>query len=150
MTRTSVGDILTTINHLVYRSTSVHQFATFFLARIQDDCLKLTYSNAGHNYPVLYRRGGERVTLEQGGTVVGILEAVRFEEGSVDLAAATASSSTPTASARPRTRPASSSAKSACTRRWRSWARARTPTRSSITCSHACTRSWTASSPATT
>jgi sigma-B regulation protein RsbU (phosphoserine phosphatase) len=87
MTRTSVGEILATINHLVYRSTSVHQFATFFLARIQDDCLKLTYSNAGHNFPVLYRRGGERVTLERGGTVVGILEAARFEEGSVDLAA---------------------------------------------------------------
>ena len=35
----------------MYRSTAVHQFATFFLARVDTSTLRLTYSNAGHNHP---------------------------------------------------------------------------------------------------
>ncbi len=81
----SVAAILKNINTLVYRSTAVHQFATFFLARIEEDTLRLAYSNAGHNYPVVFRRSGERVTLERGGTVVGILESAEFEEGNLVL-----------------------------------------------------------------
>lgn len=81
----SVAAILKNLNTLVYRSTSVHQFATFFLARVEEATLKFVYSNAGHNYPVVFRRGGERLTLERGGTVVGILESAEFEEDSVVL-----------------------------------------------------------------
>src|SRR2546428_674202 len=76
----SVAAILKNINTLVYRSTAVHQFATFFLARVEESTLRLAYSNAGHNYPVVFRNSGERVTLERGGTVVGILESAEFEE----------------------------------------------------------------------
>jgi serine phosphatase RsbU (regulator of sigma subunit) len=76
----SVATILSNINALVYRSTAVNQFATFFLARVEESKLELAYSNAGHNYPVVFRNGGARVTLERGGTVVGILESARFEE----------------------------------------------------------------------
>ena len=81
----SVAAILKNINALVYRSTTVHQFATFFLARVEEGTLKLAYSNAGHNYPVVFRKGGERLTLERGGTVVGILETADFEECSLAL-----------------------------------------------------------------
>jgi hypothetical protein len=81
----SVGAILETINGLVFRSTAVHQFATFFLARVEEDTLRLTSSNAGHNFPVLFRKSGERVTLERGGTVVGIMDGARFEEETVAL-----------------------------------------------------------------
>ena len=81
----SVASILSNINTLVYRSTSVHQFATFFLARVEEDRLRLAYSNAGHNYPIVFRRDGRLETLERGGTVVGILEAAEFDEGEVAL-----------------------------------------------------------------
>jgi sigma-B regulation protein RsbU (phosphoserine phosphatase) len=84
-THASVATILENINSLVYRSTAVNQFATFFLARIEEDAMRVTFSNAGHNFPILFRRDGSRVTLERGGTVVGILEAARFEEEAVEL-----------------------------------------------------------------
>jgi len=82
----SVASILDNINALVYRGTAVEQFATFFLARIDEQSLTLDYSNAGHNYPVVFRKGGGRQTLERGGTVVGILEDPRFEQGHLALA----------------------------------------------------------------
>ena len=81
----SVGTILRNINALVYRSTAVNQFATFFLARVDEGALRLAYSNAGHNYPVVFRAGGEQITLERGGTVVGILESAEFEEDHLTL-----------------------------------------------------------------
>jgi hypothetical protein len=81
----SVATILRNINSLVYRSTAVHQFATFFLARIEEDTLRLTFSNAGHNHPVLFRSDGGREPLVRGGVVVGILEDAKFEEDAVTL-----------------------------------------------------------------
>lgn len=81
----SVAAILKNINTLVYRSTAVNQFATFFLARVEEDTLRLTFSNAGHNFPLVFRKNGVRKTLERGGTVVGILESAEFEEEALEL-----------------------------------------------------------------
>ncbi|HTK31936.1 MAG TPA: PP2C family protein-serine/threonine phosphatase [Candidatus Saccharimonadaceae bacterium] len=83
----SVAAIMGNINRMVYRSTTVQQFATFFLARIDERRMRLAFTNAGHNFPLVFRRGGERVTLERGGTVVGVLENAAFEEGELELCA---------------------------------------------------------------
>ncbi len=82
---TSVSEILSGINALVYRSTSSEQFATFFLARIDEGTLRMSYSNAGHNYPVLLRRNGRHEYLERGGMMVGMFEGATFEEATVQL-----------------------------------------------------------------
>ena len=82
----SVADILRNVNTVVYRGTAVHQFATFFLARLDTTSLELTFCNAGHNFPMLLKRGGDVATLERGGTVVGILPDTAYEEGTVTLA----------------------------------------------------------------
>ena len=81
----SVAAILKNINQLVYRSTQENQFATFFLARIEEDTLRLSFSNAGHNYPIVFRDEGAREFLVRGGVVVGILEDAQFEEETVTL-----------------------------------------------------------------
>jgi sigma-B regulation protein RsbU (phosphoserine phosphatase) len=81
----ALPEILRNINTLMYRSTEIQQFATFFLARIDAATLQLTFSNAGHNWPVLARRGGERVFLDRGGTILGIEDGARFDEGHVAL-----------------------------------------------------------------
>jgi phosphoserine phosphatase RsbU/P len=74
------------VNRLVHGSASPGQFATFFLARVDETRLRLAYSNAGHNYPVVLRAGRkERVFLERGGTVIGIRDDVPFEEDAVAL-----------------------------------------------------------------
>jgi phosphoserine phosphatase RsbU/P len=82
----SVAEILRNINSLVYRATAVHQFATFFLARVDHDSLKMTFSNAGHNYPMVIRRGHDPMFLERGGLVLGIQDGARYEEECVGLA----------------------------------------------------------------
>ncbi len=81
----SPAEILRNINHLMYRSTAVQQFATFFLARLDGERLELSCSNAGHNWPVLLRRGHERRFLERGGLVLGFREGAEFEEERVSL-----------------------------------------------------------------
>ena len=83
----SPAEILRNVNSLVYRSTAVHQFATFFLAHVSADGRRMTYSNAGHNWPVLLRRNGERQWLKCGGTILGIMENVAMEEAAFELAA---------------------------------------------------------------
>jgi len=82
---TSPAEILRNINHLMYRSTAIQQFATFFLARVDGERLELSFSNAGHNWPVLQRSDGERRFLERGGLLLGIQEGVEFEEERVSL-----------------------------------------------------------------
>lgn len=83
----SLSAILGNINSLLFRSTEIGQFATFFLARVDGASLRLSFSNAGHNWPVVVRAaGGGRELLERGGTVLGILEDARFEEAHVALA----------------------------------------------------------------
>jgi serine phosphatase RsbU (regulator of sigma subunit) len=80
----SVAEILRNINSLVYRGTAVHQFATFFIARV-DGGGRMTFSNAGHNYPVVCRCRGGDLLLDRGGLVLGIMEGVEYEEDSIQL-----------------------------------------------------------------
>jgi sigma-B regulation protein RsbU (phosphoserine phosphatase) len=81
-----VVEILGNINSLLYRSTAIQQFATFFLARVEGSSLRMTFSNAGHNYPMILRRGSPRILLDRGGTLLGILEQTTFEQADVALA----------------------------------------------------------------
>ena len=81
----SVAEILRNINSLVYRATAVHQFATFFIARVEHDTLHMTFSNAGHNFPVIIRRDCEPVFLDRGGTVLGIVDGAVYEEERIGL-----------------------------------------------------------------
>lgn len=83
---TGLPEILRNINSLLFHSTGTHQFATFFLARVDGEHLRVSFSNAGHNWPVIVRRGGERLLLEEGGTILGILEGADFREAHLSLA----------------------------------------------------------------
>jgi len=77
--------ILANINRLLYRSTAIQQFASFFLARIDGTGRELVSANAGHNWPLLRRRGGHRHLLQRGGVLLGILEDVTYEEDRMAL-----------------------------------------------------------------
>lgn len=83
----SPAEILRNINALVYRGTAVHQFATFFLARVSADGRRMTYANGGHNWPAVLRHNGEREWLKTGGTILGIMEDFAMEEDSLELSA---------------------------------------------------------------
>jgi sigma-B regulation protein RsbU (phosphoserine phosphatase) len=79
--------MMSRINTLVCDRGSTGQFATFFLAAVNERDMTLTFTNAGHNFPILFRSHGERKLLERGGLVVGMMDGVFYEEECVPLAA---------------------------------------------------------------
>lgn len=81
----SPAQILRGINSLVYRTTAANQFATFFLARVSADGRRLTYTNAGHNWPLLVRADGRCEWLSEGGTLLGILGSLPLGDWDVAL-----------------------------------------------------------------
>ena len=83
----SPAAIMRTMNSLACQRTSTGQFATFFLAAIHEPTMTLRYTNGGHNFPLLLRADGSRRTLEVGGTVIGMLEDMPFEEEAIELRA---------------------------------------------------------------
>ena len=85
--RPGVGAIVAAINRLVCEIAPAGQFATLFLAHVDEATLRFTYVNAGHNPPALLRPDGTRQLLDVGGPVVGVSELIPFEEGTVQLAA---------------------------------------------------------------
>ena len=77
----SPGRILSLLNRHLYRSTQPEKYATLFLAHYDADSAQLTYSNAGHLPPFVVNREGRVVRhLDRGGTVVGLMDGMRYEE----------------------------------------------------------------------
>ncbi len=77
-TRCDLGDIAQRLNrHLVSRSR-LGKFVTLVFAVLAEDGA-LTYVNAGHNPPLLVTDRGEVRRLTPGGTILGMLEDVRYK-----------------------------------------------------------------------
>jgi serine phosphatase RsbU (regulator of sigma subunit) len=72
-------------NKLMYKSTDMDKFATLFYGTLDIKRHVLSYCNAGHNYPLLFRKGEDPQRLKTGGLVLGALEDFDFCEGSVLL-----------------------------------------------------------------
>jgi phosphoserine phosphatase RsbU/P len=84
----NLASAVSNINRLVYEASSSNRYATFFYGQYDPAQGRFDYVNAGHNSPMLFHGSGENVTvsrLEPGGTVVGLLESVHYEQGSVRL-----------------------------------------------------------------
>ena len=85
----SAGDCLTWANRLLYRSTSPDKFATLFYCILDPRTHEITYSNAGHERPLLVTRAGTAAglaELDSGGPVLGVLDDFPYTEGRCDLA----------------------------------------------------------------
>ncbi len=81
-----VSGLLTNVNRLVYEASPASRYATFFYARFDPQTRRLTWSNGGHNPPILLR-GSEVIRLETGGSVVGLFPACAYEQDSIVLEA---------------------------------------------------------------
>jgi sigma-B regulation protein RsbU (phosphoserine phosphatase) len=81
----SPGRILSLLNRHLYRSTQPEKYATIFLAHYDAASAQLTYSNAGHLPPLVLGRDGKIRRLDCGGTVVGLMDGMRYEEGRVAM-----------------------------------------------------------------
>src|SRR5258708_9750016 len=70
---TSPKELAEKVNRVMWRNTMEDKFITLFYGLLDVDRKTLQYVNAGHNPPVLTRRHGVQVRLEQGGPLVGAL-----------------------------------------------------------------------------
>ncbi len=76
----SPGRILSLLNRHLYRSTQPEKYATLFLAHYDAATSWLTYSNAGQLPPLVLSRDGSIRRLDKGGTVVGLMDGMHYEE----------------------------------------------------------------------
>jgi sigma-B regulation protein RsbU (phosphoserine phosphatase) len=81
----SPGRILSLLNRHLYRSTQPEKYATLFLAHYDADSSKLTYSNAGQLPPLVLGQDGSIRRLDQGGTVVGLMDGMHYDEDSFQM-----------------------------------------------------------------
>ena len=81
----SPGALLGLLNHQLYESTPPEKYATLFLGIYDGRSRRLTYSNGGHLPPILIGKDGSVRRLEVGGTVVGLFDAMPYEEDSVEM-----------------------------------------------------------------
>lgn len=73
------------INELIYENTSAEKFITFFWGILDSEKNTFEYINAGHNPPLLLKKG-EIIQLTEGGFMIGILDfGVTYEVGKVDI-----------------------------------------------------------------
>ncbi len=81
----SVKECIARCNHQLYQSTSPEKFATLFYGIVDTQNHTLTYCNAGHEPPFLISGGGKPFRLNEGGTMMGIMDGFPFEEAVVSL-----------------------------------------------------------------
>lgn len=76
----------TTANRLICADSSSGMFLTLFYAHLEQDSGKVTFINAGHNPPLLYRQGKTHpAQLSRTGMAMGVEESASYQLGHVTL-----------------------------------------------------------------
>jgi sigma-B regulation protein RsbU (phosphoserine phosphatase) len=80
-------DLCRRVNAQLCRNTSQDRFVTFFYSVLDPVAKRLSYTNAGHNAPILLRRDGSVERLSDGGPVMAMFADCGYDQGEVMLAA---------------------------------------------------------------
>jgi len=80
----STAQLVSELNHHLYTFTAPEKYATFWLGIYEDSTGVLTYTNAGHLPPVLFRNGTP-TALDVNGTIVGAFPFSLYEESRIQL-----------------------------------------------------------------
>jgi len=90
--RLAVCEVVARLNNLLEESVSDGRYATLFYALLSTKKKQITFSNAGHNPPYLFRSDGEIEELWDGGIVLGYLanqvykqKTISFNKGDILL-----------------------------------------------------------------
>jgi phosphoserine phosphatase RsbU/P len=78
------AELMARVNRIVSGNTSHNKFITMFYAALEEN--RLTYTNAGHNAPMLVRSNGRHARLDCGGVVLGVLPDWVYQQARVELA----------------------------------------------------------------
>ncbi|HTB19890.1 MAG TPA: SpoIIE family protein phosphatase [Bryobacteraceae bacterium] len=82
--RFSTARMVSELNQQLHATTSPEKYATFFFAIYDQTTGLMTYTNAGHLQPVLFRDGAAKL-LDVNGTVVGAFPFSKYEESKIEL-----------------------------------------------------------------
>jgi sigma-B regulation protein RsbU (phosphoserine phosphatase) len=76
--------LVSALNKQIYAHTSPEKYATFFFGLFDEPSCTLTYTNAGHLSPLLFRNS-EIVPLDSNGTVVGAFPWAKYDESCLTM-----------------------------------------------------------------
>jgi sigma-B regulation protein RsbU (phosphoserine phosphatase) len=81
----AIAQIIRKVNHLLWESTSDSQFVTAVYGVLDTKTGRFTYTNAGHNPPMLVKLDGSLVELNRGGPALGVFDSAQYEEALVEV-----------------------------------------------------------------
>lgn len=81
----SPADVGKRLNDVLFANIPLHKFVTAFYGVVNIPERKLTFTNAGHNPPLLVRSNGQCERLETGGSVLGAFPDSRYAQGEIEL-----------------------------------------------------------------
>jgi phosphoserine phosphatase RsbU/P len=81
----AISTILSKVNRLLWETTDENRFVTAFYGVYDEEQKILTYSNAGHNPPLLLRADGTMERMDTGGTILGAFRNSTYAEERVLL-----------------------------------------------------------------
>lgn len=81
----TVAQTMGRVNDLMVRSADTAMYATFFYGVLDRTTGEFTYSNAGHEPPILIRADGDLERLDVGGIPIGMLPGGEWEEARVTI-----------------------------------------------------------------
>ena len=79
------SEVCLRLNEMMCANIPENKFITCFYAVLNTENKKLTFTNAGHNYPALVRADGTCLRLTEGGHVLGAFEESTYAQGEVQL-----------------------------------------------------------------
>lgn len=82
---TSPRELCLKLNRLMCGNTPLCKFVSCFYGDLDLLSRTLTFTNAGHNPPMLMRRDGECVRLDEGGCVIGAFDESNYAERAIRL-----------------------------------------------------------------
>lgn len=83
--RSSLDEVVRSVNQYLADNTPANRFVTLFVAELDPHTGNLKYINAGHNPPLIGRMAGTIEQLSSGGFPLGILHSAEFEVGETHL-----------------------------------------------------------------
>jgi len=85
-TCSSPVEIINKLNRIIINDTDVDQYATLFFSTYNTSDRKLSYVNAGHIPPILFRKDtGTIERLKTGGPVIGFTDEITYRSGELHL-----------------------------------------------------------------
>jgi sigma-B regulation protein RsbU (phosphoserine phosphatase) len=80
------GSLCGKLNRALCSNIGSGKFVTLFYGVLDNERLTFHYENAGHSCPLLLR-GGDVMTMQEGGTVLGIFADAQYQDRSIQLVA---------------------------------------------------------------